>query len=144
MDYQVYRMLHLVGIFAIYMALGGLFLHALNGGTKDSNSQRKPVAILHGVAMFLVLLGGFGMLARIGQHPHQIWVLMKLGIWLLLGGLIAIPYRLPQLARPFWLALPLVGILAAWIAFEKPGYSEDAEAPAAEDVVVDASAILGR
>lgn len=142
-DYQVYRLLHLVGILALYLALGGLFLHALNGGTKESNTNRKPVAILHGIAMFLVLLGGFGMLARIGQHPHQIWVLMKLGIWLLLGAMVAIPYRLPQVARPVWLALPLVGILAAWIAFEKPGQKDEYPADT-EETLVDVAAYAAR
>lgn len=141
-DYQVYRLVHLFGIFALYLALGGLFLHALNGGTKESNTNRKSVAILHGVAMFLVLLGGFGMLARIGQHPHQVWVLMKLGVWLVLGAMMVIPYRLPALARPIWLALPLVGILAAWIAYEKPGQKDDYPVPA-EEAVVDGSAHLG-
>lgn len=143
MDYQVYRMLHLAGIFALYLALGGLFIHVLNGGTKESNGNRKPIAIMHGIAMFLVLLGGFGMLARIGQHPHQVWVLMKLGIWLLLGAMVAIPYRIPSLARPLWLALPLVGILAAWIAFAKPGQS-DTTPVSAEETVVDAGALVSR
>lgn len=141
-DYQVYRYLHVLGIFALYLALGGLFLHALNGGTKETNTNRKPVAIMHGVAMFIVLLGGFGMLARLGQTPNQPWVYMKLGVWLVMGGLMVIPYRLPKLARPIWLLLPLVGVLAAWIAYAKPGYSPDNSVPT-EEAVVDASARLG-
>lgn len=124
-DYNVYRLIHLLGMFALYTALGGLFLHALNGGTKESNGNRKFVAIFHGVALFLVLLGGFGMLARIGQHPHQPWVLMKLGIWLAMGAVLMIPYRAPKLARPVWLLLPLLGMLAAWIAYNKPMMAEE-------------------
>lgn len=134
-DYTVYKLVHLFGIFALYSALGGLFLHALNGGTRETNGSRKFVAILHGVAMFLVLLGGFGMLARIGEHPHQIWVLMKLGIWLLMGAALMIPYRAPQLARPVWLVLPLLGILAAWIAFNKPMQRDAEPVPVAEEGV---------
>lgn len=142
MDYQVYRYLHVAGIFALYLALGGLFLHALNGGTKETNANRKSVAIMHGVAMFIVLLGGFGMLARIGMSTSEPWVLMKVGVWLVMGGMIAVPYRLPALARPLWLMLPLVGVLAAWIAFAKPGHDDSVPAPT-DEAVVDASVRLG-
>ncbi len=121
MSYQVYKVVHLIGAFALFLAIGGLFLHAINGGTRDSNASRKLVAISHGVALFIVLLGGFGMLARLGitgAFPGYIW--FKLVIWLVMGAIIAIPYRVPSLARPLWLLLPFIGGLAAWAAIYKP------------------------
>lgn len=140
MSYQFYNLLHLFGIFLLFVALGGLFLHAINGGTKESNSSRKLVAISHGVALFLILLAGFGMLARIEMSAAEPWVLIKLGIWLLMGAALVIPYRAPQLARPLWLMLPLLGLLAAWTAVNKPGYEPEVPAPAsAEEAAVEES-----
>jgi hypothetical protein len=38
----------------------------------------------------------------------------------LLGGLIAVPYRRPDLARAVFIAIPALGGLAAWLAIYKP------------------------
>lgn len=119
--YEAYKLAHYFGIFMLMIALGALSLHAINGGDKASNTARKLVAISHGVALFLVLLGGFGMLARLGLTSGlPVWVWIKLGIWLLLGALLVIPYRVPKLARPLWFFLPLLGIAAAAVAIYKP------------------------
>ena len=67
-NYQVYKLVHLFGIFLTLISLGGMYLHAMNGGTKETNASRKLSAIGHGVGLFLVLLGGFGMLARALGH----------------------------------------------------------------------------
>ncbi|HZX60505.1 MAG TPA: hypothetical protein VFF51_02025, partial [Candidatus Methylomirabilis sp.] len=84
--YLVYKNIHLVGVFMILMALGGLLLHSITGGTQE-HSWRRPVAITHGVGLLLVLLGGFGMLARIGIYwSWPGWVTGKIIIWLLFGG----------------------------------------------------------
>lgn len=135
MSYNFYNLLHLFGIFLLFISLGGLFLHAINGGTKESNGARKLVAISHGVALFLILLAGFGMLARIEMSAAEPWVIIKLVIWLVMGAALVIPYRVPQLARPLWLMLPLLGLLAAWTALNKPGY--EPEMPAGAEAAVE-------
>lgn len=121
-SYATYKVVHLLGVIALFLALGGLTFHAASGGTR-SGSARRLVAITHGVALFLVLLGGFGLLARLGisqgsSWPGWIWV--KLGIWVLLGAALALPYRKPELARPLWALLPVLGGLAAYMAIFKP------------------------
>jgi hypothetical protein len=119
--YEAYKLVHYFGIFSLMIALGGLSLHAINGGDKSTNSARKLVAITHGVALFLVLLGGFGMLARLGlTNGIPAWIWIKLALWLLLGALLVIPYRLPKLTRPLWFLLPFVGLAAAAVALYKP------------------------
>jgi hypothetical protein len=76
----------------------------------------------HGIGLFLVLLGGFGMLARLelvsGGLPGWVWA--KLAIWLTLGGLMVLPYRRPQFARAVFLAVPTLGLIAALLALTKP------------------------
>lgn len=120
-NYQVYKLVHLFGIFLTVIALGGMYLHAMNGGTKESNASRKLMSIVHGVGLFLVLLGGFGMLARLGLVEHMPgWVIAKLVIWAVLGAALAIPARAPQLARPLYFAIPILGVLAGYFALYKP------------------------
>jgi hypothetical protein len=36
------------------------------------------------------------------------------------GGLVGVPYRRPDLARSVFLAVPLLGTIAAWLAIYKP------------------------
>jgi hypothetical protein len=121
-SYGVYRMLHLLGILFLFVAIGGVALHAANGGTKATSRTRGLVAATHGLALFVILLGGFGMLARLGVAHTGFpgWVWAKFGIWVLLGVLFMLPYRFPALARPLWLLVPLLGATAAYLAFYKP------------------------
>jgi len=123
LSHSVYNILHVVGIVLIMAALGALALHAINGGTRESNAARGLIAGLHGLGALLVLLGGFGMLARIGfEHGSAFpgWLVVKIAIWLMLAGSVVVPYRRPALARPLLLALPLLGGLAAFMAIYKP------------------------
>ncbi len=122
MSYQIYKVLHLFGVVLLFVSLGGLTLHALNGGTKESNTYRKWVSISHGVALVVILVAGFGLLARLQlvQAGFPLWVWLKLGVWVVMGGLVAIPYRKPELARPLWLLLPILGAIGAAIAIYKP------------------------
>lgn len=124
MPYQVYKVLHIFAVVMLFVSLGGLTLHAVNGGTKESNLGRKMVAISHGVAMIIILVAGFGLLARLqvmaAGIAFPLWVWLKLGIWVVMGALVAIPYRKPELARPLWLLLPVLGAVAAAVAIYKP------------------------
>ena len=44
MAHSVYKLFHLLGIFMTFLSLGGLLLYAINGGAKEQNTWRKPVA----------------------------------------------------------------------------------------------------
>ena len=123
LPHSFYNVLHIVGIVLVMSALGGISMHALNGGTKQTNAARRLVVGLHGLGMLLILIGGFGMLARLGfQHGGMFpgWLLVKLAVWLTLAGIVILPYRRPSLARPVYLALPVLGGLAAYMAIYKP------------------------
>ena len=123
LSHQFYNVVHILGIVLLVMALGGMALHATNGGTRRENAARGLVAALHGIGAFLILLGGFGMLARLGAmhgsgFPGWIWV--KLVIWVLLGAAALLPYRRPALARPLLFVVPGLAAVAAYMAVYKP------------------------
>ena len=121
-SYSVYRLVHLVGIFLLFVVLGGLSWSAARTGTTAAASRRLAT-ILHGVALFIVLLGGFGLMARLGVAHGTAWpgwVWAKLGIWLLAGAAVVIPKRKPEWALGLFLLLPVLGGLAAWLAIFKP------------------------
>ena len=80
------------------------------------NRRLSPSAVL-----FAMLLGGFGMLAKLGMTGGLPgWAIAKVVLWLFVGGLLAVPLRMPQFAKPLWFLLPVVGGLGAWLAITKP------------------------
>jgi hypothetical protein len=121
-SYSVYRLVHLVGIFILFAILGGLSYGSVRSGAGGALSRRTGM-ILHGVGMFVVLLGGFGLLARLGiVHglSWPAWVWAKVMIWVLLGAAVVVPRRKPEWAGGLLLALPVLGGVAAWLAIFKP------------------------
>ena len=118
MSPSAYKLLHILGILLTFAALGGATLRAL-ADTGDEAPGRKLAGITHGVALALILISGFGMLAKLG-YGFPLWVWLKIVIWLLIGAATAFIRRLPQQATLFWFALPLLGATAAYLAIFKP------------------------
>lgn len=115
-----YKVLHIAGFIGVFMALGGAIFHTISGGTRESG-WRKGAAWLHGIGMLFVLVAGFGMLARLGIHwPWPGWIWAKVVIWFFLGAALTLAYKKPGLAKVLWYGLPLVGVLAAYLALYKP------------------------
>jgi hypothetical protein len=112
----IYKNLHLLGVFMILVALGGLILQQIQATTREQ-VWRKPMVITHGIGMVLALVGGFGMLAGM---PWQGWVIGKIIIWLVLGVLVALIGRAPALAKPLWWVTIALGAIAAYLALNKP------------------------
>lgn len=118
-----YEILHIVGIALLFVVVGGAGVHAANGGIKAASHTRRLVAILHGTGALLILVGGFGMLARMGMvqgagFPGWLWA--KIIIWLILSAITLLPYKKPELARPFMILLPLLAGVAVYMALYKP------------------------
>jgi uncharacterized membrane protein SirB2 len=118
-----YEILHIIGIAMIFVAIGGVAVHAANGGTKASSGTRRLVGSIHGIGTLLILVGGFGMLARMGflhggSFPGWLWA--KIIVWVILSAIVLLPYRRPSLARPLLVLLPLLAGVAVYMALYKP------------------------
>ena len=66
MSLAAYKVLHLLGAFLVLAALGA----ALAGGS------RKGSGIAHGIGLLLLLVAGFGALARLGQYGLAILLIL--------------------------------------------------------------------
>jgi hypothetical protein len=120
MSLEFYRVLHLVGIFALLLSLGGISLHTMNGGSR-AFASRRWIAMAHGLALLVVLVAGFGMSAKMGlmaSLPH--WIYGKLVIWLILGGMPTLMYRKHNLAKILWLTTLVLAGIAAWLGIYQP------------------------
>jgi len=123
LPYAFYKLVHVLGIALTLTALGGMTVHALNGGMKAENAARKLLIGMHGFGVFLILLGGFGLLARIGfahGSGFPLWLWVKLGLWTVFAVAAALPYRMRTATRPMLLVLPLLAMAAAAMAVYKP------------------------
>lgn len=120
---DTFEIVHIIGIAMMFVVIGGVAVHAANGGRKATSKVRKPVAIVHGIGSLLIPIGGFGMLLSMGYRwgtslPWWLWA--KIGVWVVLSGISLMPYRRPILARPYLIILPLLAGVAAYMARYKP------------------------
>ena len=120
-SYSVYKVVHLVGILMVFLAVGAFLANSASGHLKQ-HQWRKSIAITHGIGLFLSLLGGFGLLARLGIVHGGLpnWVLIKLCIWGFFGIVTLLISRKPIIAKPLWYLTLFLGALAAYLAGSKP------------------------
>ena len=114
-----YKSLHIFGLFLSTTSLGGIAIHAANGGTKATSRTRTLTASMFGIGMLVSLAGGFGQAARLGMTNTAIfpgWLWAKIAIWIVVAVLAILPYRIPALAKPIYLLVPLLTGLAAYLA----------------------------
>lgn len=119
MSYEFYKILHILGLSLVVLSLGGMIHHVINGGSKASNSFRKGAMITHGSGLLLLAVAGFGMMAKMGIYSPPGWVIGKIVIWLALGGFVAVVYKKAELAKTFWMVVPVLVVIAAFLAIYK-------------------------
>lgn len=115
LSYAVYKMIHFIGLALALFSLGAASGASIIAGGRPEKG-RKLFAIGHGVGMFLILLGGFGMLARLQIHwPWPSFIVSKLVVWGLLAAWIGISFRLSP-KRPLLALLAPVALasFAVW------------------------------
>jgi len=110
MDSTTYLIIHLIGLAALALGLGGM----MAGG-----NDRKIFSILQGIALLVMLVSGFGLLARLHLgFPH--FAMVKVGLWLVLGAMPVILRRLhASVIAGICISVALIGILA-WLGVMKP------------------------
>lgn len=96
MSPETYKVAHLLGLLLLSLGLG-----ALLSGPKDA--KPKIGMAMHGIGLLLLLVAGFGALAKLNIEITASWVLCKLLIWCVFG------------AMPFFMNKPFFPRLLAWV-----------------------------
>jgi len=116
MSLEFYKVLHIAGLVMVALGFG-----ALLWTPKDAERPRMGV-MLHGIGMLVMLVAGFGTLAKLHVDVATAWVLFKLMIWLTLGALPAL-VRTGTVPRKLgWITVVALAAAAAWLAIAKPSF----------------------
>ena len=120
-SYGAYKTVHIIAVLTLFLTLGGLVFMSL-AKTEDKKLMRLAM-ILNGVAVLIVLVGGFGLMARLNvQHGAGWpgWLKVKMGLWLAVAFFVMVPKRLPAINRLAWPLVLVLGGLAVYMAVHKP------------------------
>lgn len=120
-SYAAYKLIHILGIMFLLLSLGAYLILSMN----KSEKGKKLAAITHGISVLIILVAGFGLLARLGYlsvDTWPIWVWLKVTIWLILALIIILIKRMPELIPALWFLIPILGGLAAYFAIYKVSF----------------------
>ena len=110
MDYTTYKIIHLAGISALAIGTGGMLANGNN---------RKVFAMWQGAGLVIMLVSGFGLLAKLKLgFPH--FAMVKALLWVVMGCLPFIFRKLrPPLSICILIPILLVAVMA-WLGIVKP------------------------
>lgn len=115
MDPNFYQVLHIVGISMVFLGYGALLARSMLA--PENVSVRKLGSITSGIGLLVIFVAGFGLISKLGHSFTDTWVLVKFVIWLVLGGLIVLINRKPQLAMVLWCLLIALAATAAIMVY---------------------------
>jgi uncharacterized membrane protein SirB2 len=119
MSFLTYKLIHILGVLALFLSLGGLVALRL-APSSSSAAAARLLRMVHGVSLALVFVAGFGLMARLGiMTAWPAWIWLKLAVWLALGGLVVLVRRSEASARALLVVFLALGSLAAWAALAK-------------------------
>lgn len=122
MPYEIYKILHLIGIFLLTSGLVGMLVLAWSGH-QIAGKVKTFAFITHGLGLVFLLVSGFGLLARMGFMHNQgmpFWIYVKLAIWLIMGGVISLAKRKGSIGWPIYFLMMAIFIAAAYFGVYKP------------------------
>ena len=106
-----YKVLHLLGVLFLFIGLGSALMPA-------DTPNRKIALRFHGVGLLLLLVAGFGLLAK-GEYGFQWWVIAKIILWLGFGAMPIIGKRGLMPAPAAWGIALLCGLVAILLGVTK-------------------------
>ncbi|MCU0304073.1 MAG: hypothetical protein MUC56_08465 [Thermoanaerobaculales bacterium] len=117
MSYEAYNIIHVIGVIVLFSALGVMVATA--GSPRAP--LRRAASIAHGVALAVIFVAGFGLLARLGHFGAiPTWAYLKMVLWAVLGLIVWPLKRRPEWAPGLWALMPVIGGLAIWLAVAQP------------------------
>ncbi len=118
MNPAIYNILHITGLIMLFLGYGALLGRSMTG--INDTRVRKLGSITSGIGLLLILVAGFGLIAKIYGNSFQGWMIVKLIIWIALCGLIAVINRKSTLALLLWWGLIALGAMASALVYLRP------------------------
>ena len=115
MDPNFYQVLHIIGISMVFLGYGALLARSM--AAPENVSVRKLGSITSGIGLTLILVAGCALISKLGHSFTDTWILVKFVIWLILGALVVLINRKPQLAMLLWCLLIALGATAAIMVY---------------------------
>jgi|GEM_PF-1170874 len=109
MDALTYKVIHLAGVMLLFLGLG---ISLSPGG------NRKIGSALHGTALIVLIVAGFGMVAKL-KTGFSGWVIAKLVVWTLFAILPVLVKRKVLPAPAAWGLAVILGVAAAYLGIYK-------------------------
>lgn len=117
MSYEFYKVLHVLSVLVLFTSLGTLAI----ASSREGERLQRLARIAHGVALVIIFVAGFGLMARLGMFGSiPAWAWAKIVLWLGLGLIVMPMRRRPDWAVWLWSLVSVGGALAVWLAVQKP------------------------
>jgi uncharacterized membrane protein SirB2 len=108
-----YYILH---VFSLLVLTAQTFMAFANPAPEN----RKRTLMIAGIASLLMLISGFGLIAKIYQNHFAGWMIVKMVCWFGLSGLAGIAYRRPQVRGTLSVVALSLLLIALVMVYGKP------------------------
>ncbi len=112
MNPLIYKFIHLAGVMGLFTVIGTLVAAHKQGWAKSAS-------MLHGISLLLIIVSGFGMVAKY-HYGFPGWIIAKLIIWVLLAATLPLAKRKIVPPATLLMAALVLGTAAAYLGIFKP------------------------